>query len=206
MITWRSAPRGGFTLIELISVVAIIAILAAILIPSVASVRTSANKAKARMQYSQWAAAIEAFRNEYGCYPSFDRSQLVNGGAGSSEHLFHDVLSGRHRDGTTLAATSSAAMQNPKRIAFFTFPESDFVESNTTAHGLVDALGNTEIAVIVDRNLDGAITLADCGGDLPMISGARPELPSGGVHAGVGFYSAAPASTADRPEFVLSWK
>jgi prepilin-type N-terminal cleavage/methylation domain-containing protein len=63
--------RRAFTLIELLTVMAIIGILAAIIIPTVSSVRVSANKAKTKVQFNQWASAIESFRSEYGYYPSF---------------------------------------------------------------------------------------------------------------------------------------
>ncbi|HYD85248.1 MAG TPA: prepilin-type N-terminal cleavage/methylation domain-containing protein, partial [Opitutus sp.] len=68
----------AFTLIELLTVIAIIAILAAILIPTVSSVRVSANKTKTKVQFSQWAGAIEAFRSEYGYAPQVTTDNLLN--------------------------------------------------------------------------------------------------------------------------------
>ena len=64
---FRRRP-GGFTLIELLVVIAIIGILAAILIPTTSSVRISAKRAKTKVQFSQWAAAMEQFRQDYGYY------------------------------------------------------------------------------------------------------------------------------------------
>jgi prepilin-type N-terminal cleavage/methylation domain-containing protein len=199
---------AAFTLIELLTVIAIIALLAAILIPSVNSSRVAANKAKTKVQFSQWAAAITAFRSEYGYYPLFDSSSTVNGGADDVEHLFHDVLAARKRDGAALTAGSPAAAQNRKLISFHSFSESDFSRDGAI-HLLRDAFGSTEIAVLVDRNLDGVITSADFGGTLPTVGGVTPgttDFPTAGVRGGVVFYSALPGSTADAPQFVFSWK
>ncbi len=205
--------RAGFTLIELITVIAIIGILAAILIPTVTSGRQSANKAKTRVQFTQWAAAIDAFRTEYGYYPVFDDSNLVNGGAGSepdSLHPFHDLLAGRRRDGTALpeyngANPRSPEAQNRKRIAFYAFTETDFSPGKL----LQDAFGNTQIAVLVDRNLDGAITSADYPGGWPAVGGMSPgavELPAAGLRTGVAFYTLAPGGTPGNPGFIVSWQ
>ncbi len=201
----------AFTVIELLTVIAIIAMLAAILIPSVNSARVSANKAKTRVQFSQWAAAIASFRSEYGYYPVFDASNKVNGGiTAAAEHPLHDVLAGHKRDGAALASGSSAATQNRKLIAFYSFPESDFTDAASAAPGLLcDAFGTTDIAVLVDRNLDGVINSVDYGESLPTVAGIRPsvsDFPATGVHAGVIFYSAAPGATADAPQFIFSWK
>ncbi len=67
----------AFTLIELLVVIAIIGILAAILIPTVGSARVSAKKAKTKVMFSQWATAMEQFKQEYGYYPP------VDGGSGN---------------------------------------------------------------------------------------------------------------------------
>lgn len=205
---WRRI-RCGYTLIELLAVLAIIGGLAAILIPTVGAARLSANKARARVQFNQWAAAIELFRGEYGHYPVFHPTNVVNAGADGGEHLFHDLLAGRQRDGTPLAPGSAALAQNPKRIAFHGFAEAELVAPATgQPRVLRDALGNTDIAVLVDRNLDGVIDGADFGA-LPVVAGLQPgaaEFPTEGVRAGVAFYAAVPGASADDPEFVFSWK
>lgn len=202
--------RRGFTIIELLTVIAVIGILAAILIPTVSSVRTSANKAKTKVQFGQWAAAIEAFRNEYGYCPQFDSSNKVNGGAVSTgDHLFHDILAGRWRDFTALTNGSTAANQNRKRIAFYSFGESEFTGSDAAVVNLLqDASDNTDIAVLVDRNLDGRIDATDYP-TFPAVSGLTPtsaDIPSTGLRLQVAFYAPAPGADATNPAFVFSWK
>ena len=165
------------------------------------------------MQFSQWAAALEGFRGEYGYFPAFDATALVNGGATTTitgDHLFHDILTGRKRDGTALAATGSAATQNRKLIGFHSFGESDFTNaSSPTPNLLRDAFDNTAIAVLVDKNLDGVIRVGSDYPALPAVGGLVPgatDFPATGVRAGVLFYVPAPGADAANPEFIFSWK
>lgn len=212
----------AFSLLELLAVIAVIGILAALIFPSVGAARKSANRAKTKVQFSQWAAAIESFRSEYGYYPTFHATNLVNGGAAiapSGEHVFHDILAGKRRDGTALPAFAngtplrSAEAQNRKRVTFYSFSEAEFTSSNLIA----DAFGNTSIAILVDRNLDGRIDAADYG-TLPAVSCADGSLitpssgsvdadvPLTGIRSGVVFYCADPNATGNSPLFVFSWK
>lgn len=196
---------AGFTLLELLSVIAVIGILAALIFPSVGAARRSANKAKTRVQFAQWTAAIESFRGEYGHYPAFDASNLVNGGVTTADHPFHDLLAGRRRDGTPPAAGGPAAGQNRKLIRFHTFGDGDF-----TPGGLLrDAFDNTAIAVLVDRDLDGFVRAGTDFATLPAVGGITPlaaDFPAAGIRAGVVFYAPAPHATPANPEFIFSWK
>lgn len=209
----------SFTLLELLVVIAVIGILASLLFPAVSAGRRAAQAARTKVLFAQWASAIESFRSEYGHYPAFDSTGLVNGGvtgAPGDEHLFHDILAGCRRDGSPLAAAGSgpisAAMQNRKRVRFHAFSEAEISGADAPAPYLVrDASGGTAIAVLVDRDLDGLIRVG-AGGDYaaaPAVAGVAPDvqdLPATGVRAGVIFYSPAPGSTAGDRRFVFSWK
>lgn len=211
----------AFSLLELLAVIAVIGILASLIFPSVSGARKSANRAKTKVQFNQWAAAIESFRSEYGYYPTFDNSNLVNGGATtviSGDHLFHDLLAGKKRDGSALStgSTVAAGTQNRKRIPFYSFSDSDFSSADSAYPNLIrDAFDNLSIAVIVDRNLDGRIDASDysSGGWPPVVtaegSSIRPtatDIPATGVRAGVVFYGPDPNATAANPQFIFSWK
>jgi type II secretory pathway pseudopilin PulG len=209
-------------LVELLGVVLLIGILAGLLLPGLGAARRATQRAQTKVQFTQWAAAIESFRSEYGFYPAFDASGLVNGGAGASDasdHPFHDILAGKKRDGTAASAASaiSAGSQNRKRIVFHSFGDREFSIASNQSRLLRDASDNVSIAVLVDRNLDGrvdatdyptfpAVVLPDGTEARPSAEGASATVPSGGVRAGVIFYSADPAATAADPRFVCSWK
>ncbi len=243
----RRSARAGFTLIELLTVIAIIGILSAILIPTTSSARNAAKKAKTRGQFAQWGAAIEAFRQEYGYYPTFETAgaglDKVNGNTTggtnlAATHRFYETLVGARRDGTALLTTTTGTppppqAQNTRRIPFIAFTEADMVSVATTdstlltKRGLIrDSFDGTDIAVLVDRNLDGSIKVGGNGGDsitrLPTVSppdsttvrlaptntGATPDIPTvaqGGVRVGVLFYSLPPGATSTS-DFIFSWK
>jgi prepilin-type N-terminal cleavage/methylation domain-containing protein len=218
-----SASRIGdaaYTLLELLTVIAVIGILAAILFPGLTAARVSANKARTRVQFSQWAAAIEAFRSEYGYYPALHSSALVNPPGQATDpglpHLFHDLLAARRRDGSALPLYTigtdslSAEAQNRKLVSFHTFGLAEFTAETAAAPNLLhDAFDQTEIAVLVDRNLDGIIMAGSDFTTLPAVGGIRPGLadfPAAGIRAGVIFYSCAPGATVRNPGFIFSWK
>ena len=198
----RRSP--GFTLIELLTVLAVIGLLVAILIPTATSARIAAKRVKTKVQFSQWAAAMEQFRQEYGYYPAID------GGSGGRvlPDCFAGALTGQTLDGLGEASGSQLA-GNARLLRFYHIAEGELNASRTA---LTDAFGNTDIAVIYDKNGDGMVSSAD--GAAVTVRGVETDaefLPTGqnldlsaGVRAGVIFYSAGNGTTPG--DLVFSWK
>ena len=215
-----AGPRrraAGFTLVELLAVIAIITLLAGLLVPTLAAVHAAALRAQTRVQFSQWSAAVEQFRQEYGVYPGLGVDGRLATAADAVQ--FARTLGGRNPDGTAVASAADLN-GNLKRLAFCALTPHDLLDPDRPAgvpdysgnELLCDAFGNTEIGVVVDRNGDGFIRLAD-DGPVPAVRAARTgaafapadaDLPPGGVRAGVLFYSAGRGTC--QADMVLSWK
>jgi len=161
-----SGKNRGFTLIELLTVIAIIGILAAILIPTVGAARTSAKKASSKVFLNQLLTALEAYKSEYGYYPSQlasstnDEGCIIKLSDNATSIELIKALSGRNPDGSTLSADDMNAL-NPKGLSFFSFAQSNFYYNNNTDTyddtQLVDSFNNTNIFIIMDTNANGVI-------------------------------------------------
>jgi prepilin-type N-terminal cleavage/methylation domain-containing protein len=201
---------AAFTLIELLTVVAIIGILAAILIPTVGGVRRAALRAETKVRFSQWAAAMEQFRQEYGYYPAVtSRGGLLEPAAFLGALTAHDHLG---------APVSGAALHgNAKAIVFHAVSEAEFARraDGTPANELVDAFGNSDIAILTDADGDGVIAGAELvrppvrpgnsqDGFGAALTPPDEAWPATGIRASVVFYSAGAGGTSD--DLVYSWK
>lgn len=78
MRTHARPRRGGFTLIELLVVIGIVVILLGILIPTVSTVRKSAQTATTQAQVASLAAAIDRYHADYRAYPGPIPNQQIS--------------------------------------------------------------------------------------------------------------------------------
>jgi type II secretory pathway pseudopilin PulG len=212
-----TSSTQGFTLLELLGVVAVIALLCGVLLPTLGAARSAALRAKTKVQFSQWSAALEQFRQEYGYYPAVGTAGRLASAADTVK--FVRTLSGRNVDGSAVASTADLN-GNTKRIAFFAFTAADFFDPDHPDGGtdydgderLQDAFGNTEIGLLVDCNGDGLVRPGD-DGPVVSVAGAQSrvvlvpqeaDLPAAGVRTGVLIYSAGRGES--QSDMILSWK
>jgi prepilin-type N-terminal cleavage/methylation domain-containing protein len=217
----NNKKSGAFTLIELLTVIAIIGILAAIIIPTVGAVKTSANKAKTRVQFNQWAAGIGLFKQDYGYYPFFSGSTPPTNDANfdlnnsTTRQRFVEILLGKKVDGTALtnSAQGEPLWQNKRKSSYYSFSDNELVITGTTIVDAVkDAFGNIQMVGVIDYDGNGIIDNAalvtnvragETAAESASSPNVRPTLPAGGVRAGVIFYS--PGKGATNTDVVVSW-
>ncbi len=198
----------AFTLIELLTVIAIIGILAAILIPTVGAARTAALKAKTKVQFNQWAVALQLFKTEYGYFPTIATGNKLDSVA------FFGAMTGKNYDGSTATKLSG----NTKKLSFYSASDSEVTSTangDATTGDLKDAFGNTDIVVFVDTNGDGVINSSDNPAlslqSVKSINTGSTWTPTTtnivvgtGVRAGAIFYSAGKGSA--QTDIVYSWQ
>ena len=189
----------------------------------VSSLRDKALRAKTRAQFGQWSAAMELYNADYGNFPPIDGNYSGGGSAKVNmvnSEKFSVALTGRKLDGTDAdlrvgSAKAEKKVGNTKLKAFYTIAPGELGGSTPVLH---DYFGNTEIAVLYDKNGDGIINGTDIR-VLPTVraKGGGTFTPgpadinlSKGIPAPVAFYSAgkgrADGGKIEAADAVLSWK
>jgi prepilin-type N-terminal cleavage/methylation domain-containing protein len=142
----RHGGFAAFTLIELLVVISIIAILAALAFPAVNGAIESARKAEARNDVQQIAAAIKAFKAEYGKFPTDDINTSDNDVSDNYYSSNSDIISALLGEDDTI---------NPKNLTF--------LEARAAGRGrsgindsleFLDPWGNSYI-IKIDTNYNG---------------------------------------------------
>lgn len=216
------SARHAFTLIELLTVIAIIGVLAGIMIPMMGSAQEKAKKTKTRVTFGLWASGMEQFKSTYGFYPQIDGSYGNTGGSPNivNSQKFSVALTGRYIDGNELptTATTTDKVGNSRKNSFYNFTQTE-LNNNVTPPVMWDSFGNTEIAVMYDKNADGLIKNDDVpkAPSVGAVGGGRytPNLPidfdlTQGLHAGAVFYSAGKGNPDNTPidagAAIFSWQ
>lgn len=201
---------AGFSLIELLVVTALIALLAGLLLPTLGAARTAVKRTETKIRFSQWAAAIEQFQQEYGYYPAITGPDgLVDAAA------FLAALTARDHLGATLSDSSLAG--NTKSVCFYSVANAELVKDPVGAPTgeLCDPFGNSEIVLLYDADANGVISGAELirravrpgnsqSGFGAAITPDAAAFPVAGVRARVLFYSAGHGRGAD--DFAYSWR
>ena len=151
----RGAIPGGFTLVELLVVISIIGMLAGFSSLAVSKAIQKGKQAKAKGDLSAIVAAVRAYRQEYGRFPS-------TAGPSDDEHFYASYATGQPNFTSRSYGSSSTLIAilcgedrnglNPKKVRFLEpgkiDPDSDYVWR--------DPWG-TEYCVMFDTNEDGGV-------------------------------------------------
>jgi prepilin-type N-terminal cleavage/methylation domain-containing protein len=142
------AKNKGFSLVELLSVIAIVGILVAIILPMFHRASDAALRAKTKTQLSQYALALERYRQTYGAFPAFlNKTEPVCIQGIEAENLMTALSTQK-----LIAGSSAKQLQwNPQAISFYQFSENELSRADGKVVGIVDAHGEASICILVDK-------------------------------------------------------
>lgn len=88
-----SAPRPGFTLVELLVVLGVIAVLLAVLLPALQAARQQADRLKCTSNLRQHGASVALYASDNrGFWPPQNHAWTAAGGGGARSRRWHDYL------------------------------------------------------------------------------------------------------------------
>jgi prepilin-type N-terminal cleavage/methylation domain-containing protein len=108
--------RAGFTLVEMLVVIAIIAILASMLLPVLAKVRVSAQKAQAKLQMQDLVTDIIKYDADYGRFPISSGPNSVQSVAGAGDFTYGGSLFADNIANSVLDPTNSVYTTNNSEV------------------------------------------------------------------------------------------
>jgi prepilin-type N-terminal cleavage/methylation domain-containing protein len=157
------AKIKGFSLLEMITVLAIVAIITSLMVVGVSAHKEAVLTAKTRVQFMNYASAINMYCREYGDLPSFFRDEeLIPLCEGNNSETFVKILSGLLPNGRQLSATERQQL-NPLGKTFYNFPNDEFFVKSDGVRDrtvLADAFNNKNIFVIVEDPFDNDTIIA----------------------------------------------
>ncbi|MBM3873631.1 MAG: prepilin-type N-terminal cleavage/methylation domain-containing protein [Verrucomicrobia bacterium] len=206
---WTDARPPAFSLIELLLVLAVVAVLGGLALPAGRRALEFGRVVRTQALFAQWRAALEGYRAEYGAYP-----EIAAGGLLESE-LLAGALTGR--DSLGREALADGLNGNLRRLRFLEPAASDWLrlDAPATRAVVVDAFGNSDIAVLYDRDGDGWIRGEEAvlpplrpgnareGFGEPITLAGAGTLRDSGVRARIAFVT---VGAGDGREPMCSWR
>lgn len=145
--------RFGFSLVELLVVIAIIGILASLTAAAVVAVRGRGRDVTARNEIAQLSAAVESFKQKFGCYPpdliALDvKNQYLR-------RIFPRATTFAPYDGATIAGPAALYfwLMGPEGNGFSTNPQAPFSPGGERIKPFLESFPNSRISGTVPNRV-----------------------------------------------------